>query len=149
VIAGCASVPDVDLRHDLQFAAREIELAAQKVLLGQRIRHVLQSVRSEAELDQLIDALAAMRDAWSPLVAEFEARWLHQARRSQIGLTLERFERTRQRFDAALEWMRDQRARLTRDEPVDAQLTTYDSGDGLILWEEGRAEHARLQELIG
>ena len=149
VIAGCAPLAELDLGHDLQFAARQIELAAQKVLLGQRIRQVLQSVRSPAELDQVMDALAALREAWPPLVAEFEARWLRQARRSQIDLTLDRFERTRQRFDAALEWLREQRDRFARGEPVDAQLTTYDTGDGLILWEEGRAEHARLQELIG
>ena len=149
VIAGCAPLADLDLGHDLQFAARQIELAAQKVLLGQRIRQVLQSARSPAELDRVIDALAAMREAWPPLVAEFEARWLRQARRSQIDLTLDRFARTRQRFDAALEWLREQRDRLARGEPVDAQLTTYGTGDGLILWEEGRAEHARLQELIG
>jgi hexosaminidase len=148
VMAGCATLTDADVRHDLQFAARQIEYASEKVLLGQRIRQVLQSVRSEVELEQAIDALVAMRDALSPLVAEFETRWLQQARRSQIGLTLERFERTRQRFDAALEWLRDQRARLARGEPVDAHLASYDSGDGLILWEEGRAERARLEELV-
>jgi hexosaminidase len=149
VIADCATLADMDLRHDLQFAARQIEFAARKVLLGQHIRQVLRSMQSEADLDEVIDELAAMRQALPPLVAEFEARWLHQSRRSQIHLTLERFERTLQRFDAALAWLRDQRARYVRGEAVDAELASYDGGAGLVLWEEGRAEHARLRELIG
>jgi hypothetical protein len=148
VIAGCAGLADADLRHDLQFAARQIEFAARKVLLGQRIRHVLGSTPSEADLDEVIGELVAMRENLPPLVEEFEARWLQQARRSQIGLTLDRFARTLQRFEAALDWLRDQRRRSALGEAVDAQLASYDSGDGRILWEEGRAEHARLRELI-
>lgn len=149
VIAACASLADVDLRHDLQFAARQIDFAARKVLLGQRIRAVLGSMRSEVDLDALIDELVATRDDLPPLVEEFETRWLRQSRRSQIGLTLERFARSLQRFDAALDWLRDQRARYARGEAVDSELTAYDGGDAPILWEEGRAEHARLRELIG
>ena len=149
VIAACATLADADLRHDLQFAARQIDFAARKVLLGQRIRAVLRSMRSEADLDAVIDELVAMRDDLPPLVQEFEMRWLRQSRRSQIGLTLDHFARTLQRFDAALDWLRDQRARYARGEAVDSELTAYDGGDAPILWEEGRAEHARLRELIG
>jgi hypothetical protein len=96
----------------------------------------------------VIAELVGMRAALVALVEEFEARWLRQARRSQIGLTLDRFARTLQRFDAALDWLREQRAGSARGEGVDAQLASYARGEGPILWEEGRAEHARLQELI-
>ena len=149
VVAACAALADADLRHDLQFAARLVDFASHKVLLGQRIREVLGSLRSEADLDRVIDELVAMRQALVSLVDEFEARWLRQARRSQIGLTLDRFARTLQWFDAALEWLREQRAGYARGEAVDARLASYARGEGLILWEEGRAEHARLRELIG
>jgi hypothetical protein len=149
VVDVCAALADAELRHDLQFAARLVEFAAQKVLLGRRIREVLGSLRSGADLDRAIDELVAMRAALAALVEEFEARWLRQARRSQIGWTLDRFARTLQWTDAALDWLREQRARSARGEAVDTQLASYARGEGPILWEEGRAEHARLQELIG
>ena len=95
-IAAWASLPDETLRHDYGFAARLIAFTCEK-LLGRTNRH----------------RAAALRD-------EFELRWLHQARRSEIDLTL-------RHFDALVDGSQSQG----------------------ILWEEGRAQLRKLAELAG
>ena len=51
------------------------------------------------------------------------------------------------RCDAALEWLRDQRARYAAGEPVDAEAASYDPGEYLVLWDEATRTVQQLVEL--
>ena len=89
------ALPGAELLHDYLFTARQIAFAAEKTLLGRRIRQTPRSLadgeddgdRADglARLDAAIAELALVRDTAPALAAEFEARWLRHARRSEIG----------------------------------------------------------------
>ena len=71
-IGAWASIPDQTLRHDYGFSARLIAFTAEKLL-------------GRMDANECRRRVSALRD-------EFEARWLHLARRSEIELTLRHFE---------------------------------------------------------
>ena len=98
-VAAWASLPDETLRHDYGFAARLIAFTAEKLL------------RKDSPTD--LRRAMALRD-------EFEARWLHHARRAEIDLTL-------RHFDALL----------------------HGSEPRVVFWEEGREQLRSLADLAG
>ncbi|HEX5506141.1 MAG TPA: glycoside hydrolase family 20 zincin-like fold domain-containing protein [Thermomicrobiales bacterium] len=156
--AACAALPDAELRHDALFTVREIVFGVDKTRLGQRIRATLRALAADgappreeglARLDGLLVELAAVRAAVPALAAEFEARWLRHARRSEIHLTLDRFTALAGRCDAALAWLQAQRDRYAAGGEVDAGAAGYDPGEYLVLWDEGAAGVLRLVEIAG
>ena len=156
VQSACSSLPDTRLRHDVLFVADQVAFAADKVLLGQRIRGLLGSLDAEtdraaglAALDGVIGDLAEARERLRALTTEFEQRWLASAHPSEIHLTLERYQRASDRYAAALAWLAEQRRRYAAGEAVDTAASSYDVGDDRVLWEEGRAQLVHLADLVG
>ena len=90
-----------------------------------------------------------MRAALPALVDEFKTRWLGQARPSEIGITLDRFTALSARYDAALAWLAEQRARYAAGEALDREAGSYDPGQYLVLWDASRAAIQELADLIG
>jgi len=151
-----ATLPDPALRHDYCFTARLIDFAATKTLRGQATRATLRDLASEADrtialarLDAAIDTLAGSAAEIPALVAEFEAVWLRHARRSEIGLTLDRYTALAARCELALDWLREQRERFAVGDTLDHEATSYEPGDYRVLWDESRAGIRRLGELAG
>ncbi|MBV9789170.1 MAG: family 20 glycosylhydrolase [Chloroflexi bacterium] len=152
-----ARLSDATLRHELLFTASQMIYAAQKVLLGQEIRRALGelaadntgSAKGAARLDSLIARLETLRAELPPMVAEFERLWLLSSHRSEIDVNLQRYAALLARFDAALSWLRGQRARYAAGERLDAELKTYDPGEYLILWDQGQKDLHRLVEVVG
>jgi hypothetical protein len=75
------------------------------------------------------------------LRAEFEQRWLRQARRSEIDLTLQHFDVLEQAYDRALAWLTDSAS--------SGDLATYAPRPFAPLWEQGRQELRKLAEAAG
>jgi hexosaminidase len=151
-----AALADPLLRHELMFTARQMIYAAEKVLLGQQIRHALRELASTAasaegaaRLDRLITELHRLRAALPPMIAEFEQLWLASSQRSEIQINLDRYAALLARFDAALRWLSEQRELYAAGQPLDAELTSYDPGEYLILWEQGQQDLRRLVEIVG
>jgi hexosaminidase len=154
--AAWVTLPDPALRHDYCFTARLIDFAATKTLRGQATRATLRALASEADrtvalaqLDAAIDALAESSAEIPALVAEFEAVWLRHARRSEIGLTLDRYTALAARCTLALGWLREQRERFAAGGALDHAADSYDPGEYRVLWDESRAGIQRLGELSG
>jgi len=145
------------LRHDLGFTAAQIRFACAKVestrearaLLTELAAHDRPTVAGRQRLDALIATLTKQRDELPPMVEEFEARWLAQARPSEIGINLARFAALIARYDAAIAWLGEQRAAYLAGRPVDAALTSYDIGDYAVLHDESRRKVEELVELVG
>jgi hypothetical protein len=150
-------VRDPDMRADLGFSANLIAFACAKVERTWALRAALDDLTTHdrasegalARLDGLIAALRDDRDALPALIAEFEARWLASARRSEIGITLDVYARLLARYDAALDWLGEQRAAYAAGQGVDAALTTYDTGDYAVLYQARMKEIVQLAEIVG
>lgn len=156
-VGAFATLPDVALRYDYGFTARLIGFAATRVLVAQHLRETLGGLAHRAEggaraealaqLDKDIAALRAGRARAPALRAEFEACWLRHARRSEIGLTLQHFDRLERGYDDALAWLDEQRSRYAAGESVDADVVTYTPSPFALLWEQGVQELHKLAEL--
>jgi hypothetical protein len=157
VLAVAGEVRDPLIRHDLGFAAAQVRFAARKVETTRAIRALLNSLAGQAaptdegraRLDEAIAALRRQRDELPPMVREFEARWLTQARRSEIETNLARFARLSERYAAAIAWLEGQRAAYEAGEGVDGALATYDGGDYAVLHDASRRNILELIEIVG
>jgi hypothetical protein len=152
-----ALLSDPALRHELSFSAHQMIFAASKVELGQRIRAALQELAGNTgqapdgrdRLDALIEELEQVRAAVPPMMDEFEQIWLRSAHRSEIEIDLDRYAALIARFDVAIAWLRRQRESYAATGAVDAQFTTYDTGDYLVLWDHALRDLHHLVEVIG
>ena len=151
-----AALPDALLRHELMFTAHQMIYAGNKVLLGQAIHRALHELAAAAampdalaRLDALIVEMEHLRAELPPMVAEFEQIWLRSAHRSEIGVNLDRYAALSARFDAALDWLREQRATYADGATLDAALATYDPGQYVILWDQSQQDLHRLVDIVG
>lgn len=152
-----SQVRDPRLRADLGFAAAQIAFAANKVQATQAIRALLKELADHptptadglAQFDDLIAMVKKQRDALPAMITEFENRWLAHARPSEIDFDLQRFDRLVARYDAALAWLGQQRAAYEAGKPVDADLSSYDTGGYAVIFEESWKNIEALIELIG
>jgi len=146
-----AVLPEPELRHALQFDALLLRTVADKVLAGRAAVDALKASgqTSAGELAAAIDALAANRARLQALQHEWERLWLQEARRGEIGITLAHYAGLEQRWTAALAWLREQHRRLVAGEAVDRELSSYDTGEYAVLWEQGGNDLRRLVGLVG
>jgi hexosaminidase len=129
--------------REMASAARLTGYAARKTALAQEIRATLHGVAAQPEPIQAnarrlydhILALKALDIELEELRAEFEALWLARARPSEIHVALGYYAGLRVRYQAAVSWLKEQRQALLAGRPVDAELSTYDAGNYLTLWQ--------------
>ncbi|MFN3337400.1 MAG: beta-N-acetylhexosaminidase, partial [Thermomicrobium sp.] len=154
-----STLPDPLYRLDYTFTARLVAFAAEKLQASQELRTLLRQLppptdpaaRADglATLDQAITRLSMHRARLAALRDEFAACWLRHARRGGMEQTLNRFAALDQRYQNALNWLSGQRARYAAAEPIDAELSSYTTGDYRALWEEGLANIRELARLVG
>jgi hypothetical protein len=150
-------VRDGETRADLGYTANQIIFACAKVELTRAIRATLSAMAAKNApiaddaigLDDLIARLRHHRTVLAPIVAEFETRWLAQARRSEIQTNLDRFARLQARYDAAIAWLEAQRGAYLAGQGIDADLATYDAAGYAVLHQEAMQEIRRLAEIVG
>jgi hexosaminidase len=129
--------------REMASAARLTAYAARKTALAQAIRASLREIAAqlepvEAHARRLYDhilALKALDVELEALRAEFEALWLARAHRSEMHVALGYFASLRIRYQAAIAWLKEQRASLLAGKPVDAALSTYEVGNHRVLWQ--------------
>lgn len=122
--------------REMASAARLTAYAARKVAMSQEIRRGLHDPDLDADrLYGYILALKALDVELEGLRAEFETLWLARARRSEIHVALGYFANLRTRYKAAIAWLSEQRQALLKGQPVDADLSTYDTSDYRTLWQ--------------
>ncbi len=122
--------------REIGFAARLTGYAARKVTLSQEIRQGLRTPDLDADrIYRYILALKALDVELERLRAEFETDWLARARRSEIHVALGYYANLRTRYRAAINWLEAQHRALTKGQPMDADLNTYDTGDYRTLWQ--------------
>jgi hexosaminidase len=155
-IPAFALLPDSTLRHELSFAAHQMIYAAQKVLLGRSIHAALRELTGPqpdpqrvSHLDPLINELDQLRTRLTAMRDEFEQLWLARSQRAEIAINLDRYDALRDRFDASIGWLRQQRDSYAAGRAIDAELTSYESAGYRILWEEGLDDLRRLVEAVG
>jgi hypothetical protein len=122
--------------REMASAARLTAYAARKVTLSQEIRRGLRD--PELGVDRVygyILALKALDVELEELRAEFEMVWLARAHRSEMHVALGYFANLRTRYKAAIAWLAEQHQALLSGKPVDAELSTYDTGDYRTLWQ--------------
>ena len=142
--------------REMASAARLAAYAARKTALAQEIRAALREIAAQPEPVQdnarrlygLILDLEALDVELEELRAEFEALWLARARRSEIHVALGYFANLRVRYDAAVGWLHKQRRALLVGKPVDAELSTYDTGGYSTLWQTWDKAMERLNWVI-
>ena len=130
---------------EMASAARLTAYAARKTALAQAIRAGLREIAAQPEpvkdnagrLYDHILALKALDVELETLRAEFETLWLARARRSEMHVALGYFANLRARYKAAIAWLEEQRKALLAGKPVDADLSTYDTGGYRTLWQTG------------
>lgn len=148
---------DDGIRADLAFTVDQILFACDKVETTRASRALLTRLAEEGgptdegrdALDAQIAALRAKRDALPAMIAEFEARWLAQARPSEIAINLARLVALRARYDAAIAWLEEQRQSYAHGGKVDANLTTYDVGGYGTIIEESVRNTQNLIDIVG
>lgn len=122
--------------RELASAARLTAYAARKTALSQEIRQGLRDPQMTAgRIYGYILGLRALDVELESLRAEFEALWMARACRSEIHVALGYYAGLRTRYKAAIAWLETQRQALLRNEPVDADLKTYDAGGYRTLWQ--------------
>jgi len=122
--------------REMASAARLTAYAARKVTLCQEIRQGLRDPDLSADrIYGYILALKAIDVELERLRAEFETLWLARARPSEIHVALGYYAGLRVRYRAAITWLEGQRRALLKGQPVDADLSTYDTGDYRTLWQ--------------
>jgi hypothetical protein len=152
-----ALLPDSTLRRELLFTASQLTYAARKVEVGQKIRATLRELARStgsrmdetARLDACIADMQRLRTALPPMVAEFEQIWLQSSRRSEISINLDRYAALIARFDAALDWLHQQRALYVAGAALDGELMTYNCGEYLVLRDEHQRDLQRLVDIVG
>jgi hypothetical protein len=149
-------VRDEGLRHDLGFVSAAIVFAAEKVETTRAIQAWLRAAvrddstaESAERLAGLIAALHSQARKLSNLKREFEARWLAEARRSEIQQNLDRYEKLAERYAAAISWLEEQGRRHAAGDSIDVEITTYDRGDYAVLHEATRRQIKELVDIIG
>ncbi|MBN1811042.1 MAG: family 20 glycosylhydrolase [Anaerolineae bacterium] len=121
---------------EMASAARLIAYAARKTALSQQIRQDLRAPDLDAGcIHQRILAFKALDKELEQLRAEFETLWLARSRRSEIHITLGYYAKLRTRYQAAIAWLKKQQQVLSKGQPVDAGLNTYEAGDHRVLWQ--------------
>jgi len=143
----CAAValghPRERTLREMASAARLTSYAARKTTLAQVIRATLRHIAARPEplkhnaarLYDRILALKALDAELEKLRAEFETLWLARARPSEIHVALGYFANLRARYKAAVGWLQEQRQALLAGRPVDAELSTYNTGGYRTLWQ--------------
>ncbi|MCK4316549.1 MAG: beta-N-acetylhexosaminidase, partial [Anaerolineae bacterium] len=122
--------------REMALTARLTSYAARKVTLSQEIRQGLRDPALDANrVYGYILALKALDVELESLRAEFETLWLARARRSEIHVALGYYANLRARYRAAINWLEGQRRALTKGQSVDADLSTYDTGNYRTLWQ--------------
>lgn len=122
--------------REMVAAGHLTSFAARKTALCQEIRAALHD--PNLTTDQLLAYERSLRDmdvALEHLRAEFETLWLARARVSEIHVALSYFAGLRVRFQAAIDWIADQRDALAEGRPLDADLQSYDTGGYRTLWQ--------------
>jgi hypothetical protein len=127
--------------REMAFVAKLTAYAARKVALSKEIRRGFRELPSDREacvvrLARYAESINELDAELDPLIEEFEELWLLRARRSEIEISLKHFSKLRERFSAAASWLERQLNALRRGEPIDAELSTYEAEDYLILWQE-------------
>ena len=129
--------------REMASAARLTAYAARKTALAQQIRATLREMAVQPEpvkdnaarLYDYVLALKTLDVELEELRAEFETLWLARARRSEMHVALGYFANLRVRYKAAVAWLEEQRHALLTGKPVDAELSTYDTGGYRTLWQ--------------
>lgn len=150
-------IRDSTIRHDLGFAASQIIFACDKVETTREIWALLADAsRSDISLEpdnerfgRAITNLNGQSERLPAMAAEFEARWLAHARRSEIQQNLDRYAMLVERYKIAIAWLEEQRERFAKGLPVDSELATYDRGDYAVLHEATRKQIRELVDIIG
>lgn len=121
--------------REMALVARLTGYAARKVSTSQEIRQGLcDSGLTEERIYGYIQALESLDVELEPLRAEFETLWLARARRSEIHVTLNYYAKLRTRYQAAVDWLEEQRQALLSGRAVDSDLSTYVPGNYRVLW---------------
>lgn len=129
--------------REMASAARLTAYAARKTALAQAIRASLREIAARPEPVQdnagrLYDHIRGLENLdieLEELRAEWETLWLARAHRSEMHVALGYFANLRIRYKAAVAWLAEQRQTLLAGKPVDAELSTYDTGDYRTLWQ--------------
>jgi len=129
--------------REMASAARLTAYAARKTALAQQIRATLREMAVQPEpvkdnaarFYDYVLALKTLDVELEELRAEFETLWLARARRSEMHVALGYFANLRVRYKAAVAWLEEQRHALLTGKPVDAELSTYDTGGYRTLWQ--------------
>jgi hexosaminidase len=121
---------------EMASAARLTASAARRTARSQQIRQDLRAPDLDAaDIHRHILALKTIDQELAQLRAEFEALWLARARRSEMHITLGYYAKLRARYQAASIWLKKQQQALSEDQPVDADLNTYDTVGHRVLWQ--------------
>jgi hypothetical protein len=143
VMEKVANHPRGQTLREMAFAAHLTSYAARKTVLGQGIRAGLRGLAASPELaakeaEEIHGYISALKDLEAELEglrAEFTALWLARARRSEIHVALGYYAGLRNRYQAAIAWLEEQRQALLAGQPVDADLGTYERGSHRVLWQ--------------
>ena len=134
--------------REMALTARLIAYAARKVTLSQGIRQALRDASLDAaRITGYVHSLKVLDAELETLRAEFEELWLARARRSEVRVALGYYASLRARYRAVITWLEQQRQALLQGQPVDADLTTYDRGGHLVLWQEAERLFRQLSAL--
>lgn len=150
-------IHDPIIRHDFSFAATQIRFAALKAETTRAIHQLLSDLspntgpteEGTGRFDALIRRLEDQRDEARALSKEFERRWLAHARRSQINITLDRWQGLLERYDAALHWLNDQAVIYVDGGELDTEFLTYDEEGYAILHDQRMLEVQQLVDIVG
>ncbi len=127
---GCCRDP-LSLR-EMIYSARMMAYAARKTLACQQIRSDIAALAAgQGEPAQALrgaqEVLRALDDELVTLTDVFREVWLARARRSEIAITLDHFERLRERYAAACAWLQGCLADIDADRAPDYSLDAYAS----------------------
>jgi hypothetical protein len=145
------TVRDPGFRHDLGFAAAQVAFACDQVDANRQARAALgeSGDKAASALADAIAALQALQNRIPAIMQEFETRWLAHARHSQIEVNLQRYADVYDQYSRAIAWLEGQRDAAQAGQPVDADLSTYDTGGYLDVHQTSRAGLERLIDVVG
>ncbi len=145
------TVRDPGFRHDLGFAAAQVAFACDQVDANRRARAALGETgdKTAGALADAIATLQALQNRIPAIMQEFETRWLAHARHSQIEVNLQRYADVYDQYSRAIAWLEGQRDAAQAGQPVDADLSTYDTGGYLDVHQTSRAGLERLIDVVG
>jgi hypothetical protein len=136
-----ASTRDPESVEEMIYSTRMMAYAAKKLRACQQIRHQLETVEAgegdaRALLSEGIETLRALEAELVELIDRFQDLWLRRARRSEMSITMDHFDKLRGRLWLAERWLQERLDVVEMGETPSYNLAAY-------------ADEAGLYEILG